>query len=164
MREIRGSMYVDTEKGVFRAPAPAEEPVMSRREFEAELQRLLRRHAEAGENPGSFSCTGCRQCAGCMFCVDCQGCYRCTHCTRCQDSSHCTHCEDCRSCHGCAYCVRSTGCTGSSYLVLCQSCSDCTYCFGCVGLQKKDFHILNVKYTRTEYFRMVKALRAALGV
>ncbi len=32
-----------------------------------------------------------------------------------------------------------------------------------MGLQKKDFHILNVKYTRNEYFRIVKALREEMG-
>jgi hypothetical protein len=33
-----------------------------------------------------------------------------------------------------------------------------------VGLAKKDFHILNVKYTRSEYFRIVEALKAELGL
>jgi hypothetical protein len=33
-----------------------------------------------------------------------------------------------------------------------------------VGLTKQDFHILNVKYTRSEYFRITKALREALGI
>jgi hypothetical protein len=162
MREITGRMAVDTEKGVYRSLEPAA-PVMTRRQFETEHQRLLREFGEAADNPGSFSCQGCRQCANCMFCVDCQGCYRCTHCTRCQDCSHCTHAEDCRTCHGCAYCVRSSNCSGSSYLTMCHSCSDCTYCFGCVGLQKKDFHILNVQYGKTEYFRILKALREEMG-
>ena len=154
------------EREVLRAPekpaAPAA-PAMSRRQFENEYQRLLREFGEAADNPGSFSCQGCRQCANCMFCVDCQGCYRCTHCTGCQDCSHCTHAEDCRTCHGCAYCVRSSNCSGSSYLTMCHSCSDCTYCLGCVGLQKKDFHILNVSYGKTEYFRILKALREEMG-
>ncbi len=163
VREIagRGRMAIDTEKGIFRTVEPAA-PAMSARQFEAERQRLLREFGEDAGNPGSFSCQGCRQCANCMFCVDCAGCYHCTHCTRCQDCSHCTHAEDCRGCHGCAYCVRSSNCSGSSYLTLCHACSDCTYCLGCVGLQKKDFHILNVKYGKTEYFRILKALQAEL--
>ncbi|HEY6105642.1 MAG TPA: hypothetical protein VIV59_06650, partial [Anaeromyxobacteraceae bacterium] len=146
------------------SPAPAvprrepEPPVMTRRQFEAEYQRLRREFGDSAENPGSFRCEGCRHCANCMFCEDCEGCYHCTHCTRCQDSSHLTHCQDCQNCHGSSYCEHSSNCVGSSYLVLCHSCSDCTYCFGCVGLAKKDFHLLNVKYGRNEYFRIVKAL------
>jgi hypothetical protein len=147
--------------GRTREPEPSG-PLLTRRQFEAEHQRLLRQFGESGENPGSFSCQGCQNCASCMFCVDCAGSYRCTHSTRCRDSSHLTHCEDCQNCHGCAYCARCENCSGSSYLVLCRSCSDCTYCFGCVGLSKKDFHILNVKYTKNEYFRLVRALQAEM--
>jgi len=36
--------------------------------------------------------------------------------------------------------------------------SDCSYCFGCVGLSGKDFHILNERYDRAEYFRLTQAL------
>ena len=50
-------------------------------------------------------------------------------------------------------------CTGSAYLIQCSSCIDCTYCYGCVGLTKKEFHILNVAYSRTEYFALLKTLR-----
>jgi hypothetical protein len=71
---------------------------------------------------------------------------------------------DCTALHDCAYCVRSDRCTRSNYLVLSTSCSECTYCFGCVGLTKADFHILNVKYTRSEYFRIVKSLEEELGI
>ncbi len=164
VREITGPMYVDTEKGQFVDRAPPSEPAITRRQLESEYARLLRAFDDAEENPGSFSSQGCRNCAGCMFCVDCAACYRCTHCAQCRDSSHLTHCRDCTACYDSAYCVRCESCTGSSYLVLCRSCSDCTYCFGCVGLTKKDFHILNVQYSKTEYFRIVKALRMEMGL
>ena len=52
--------------------------------------------------------------------------------------------------------ARATSCS--------RACSECTYCFGCVGLAKQDFHILNVKYTRAEYFRIVKSLEEELGI
>ncbi len=164
VREITGSMYVDTEKGQYVDRASPPQPILTRRQLESEYGRLLRAYGEAKENSGSFSCQGCRNCASCMFCIECTACYRCTHCEQCGDSSHLTHCRDCTGCHDSAYCVRCESCTGSSYLVLCRSCSDCTYCFGCVGLAKKDFHILNVQYTKTEYFRIVKALRAEMGL
>jgi len=163
VREVSGPMFIDTERGTFedRRPAPA---ALSRRDFEAELDKLVRAHARQEENPGSISCTGCRRCRSCMFCNGCEDCTRCTHSTRCRGSSNLTHCVDCAGLYDCAYCVQSEGCARSNYLVLCRSCSECTYCFGCVGLVKADFHILNVKYTRSEYFRIVKALEEELGI
>ena len=62
-------------------------------------------------------------------------------------------------CHDCSHCEDSEACTGSAYLVQCSSCIDCTYCYGCVGLAKKEFHLLNVAYSRTEYFALLKSLR-----
>jgi len=53
---------------------------------------------------------------------------------------------------------------GSAFLVRSLDCADCTYCFGCVGLTKKSFHILNEPYGRTEYFRAIEPLKAALGM
>jgi hypothetical protein len=48
--------------------------------------------------------------------------------------------------------------------VRCTSCAECTYCFGCVGLVKRDFHILNVRYSRAEYFEITSKLRAEMGI
>jgi len=163
VRQVTGPMFIDTSKGEFVDLRP-QAPGLDRRAFEQEYARLNRTFEESRDNPGCVSCERCRHCTGSMFCKECEGCYRCTHCVHCKDSSHLTHCEGCDNCHGSAYCTRCQNCTGSSYLVLCRSCADCTYCFGCVGLSKKDFQILNVQYTKTEYFRIVKSLRAELGI
>jgi hypothetical protein len=61
-------------------------------------------------------------------------------------------------CHDCSHCEDSQACTRSNYLVRCLSCTECTYCIGCVGLARKEFHILNVPYSRAEYFAMLKEL------
>jgi hypothetical protein len=164
VRVVTSSGYVDTSAGTFQQSRPPPPPTLSRRDFEQELQRLLRAFAADEDNPGSMKCTGCRRCVSCMFCSDCEECYRCTHSTGCRASTHLTHCRDCTGCHDCAYCIASENCTRSNYLVMCRSCSECSYCFGCVGLAKQDFHILNVKHTRSEYFRIVKALEAELGI
>ncbi len=164
VREIEGPMFIDTTSGTFQDLRPPPPPAMTRREFDAELQRLLRAYAADEENPGSIQCEGCRRSVSCMFCTDCEECYRCTHSSGCRASTHLTHCRDCVGCHDCAYCVASENCTRSNYLVLSRSCSECSYCFGCVGLAKKDFHVLNVKYTRSEYFRIVRALEEELGL
>jgi hypothetical protein len=63
---------------------------------------------------------------------------------------------------GCTHCVQSEDCTSSSYLVRCLALSNCSYCFGCVGLSNKDFHILNERYARQDYFEITTELARAL--
>lgn len=132
--------------------------------FLAELGRLGAQCGRQDANLASFQCEGCLRCASCMFCEGCEDCFHCTHCVGCVDSSSCTHCRDCRRCHDCAYCRDSTRCQGGAYLTLCQDCVGCTYCYGCVGLVKKEFHILNVRYPRKDYFEITAALDAARAV
>jgi hypothetical protein len=38
----------------------------------------------------------------------------------------------------------------------------CTYCFGCVGLIRREFCILNVQYSRQDYFEITRELAAKL--
>lgn len=135
---------------------------LGRREFLERLAGLTRAAGSDSTNPGSYGCSDCERCADCMFCKSCDACHQCTHCTRCQLCNNCSHCVDCKNCHACAYCTRSENCSGSAYLVMCHNLADCTYCFGCVGLSRKDFHILNVPFNRTEYFEITKRLRAEL--
>jgi hypothetical protein len=137
---------------------------LGKREFLEQFQKLAKSYAADPGNPGSYACEGCQRCANCMFCKDCDSCFQCTHCTRCELCNNCSHCVECKSCHACAYCVQSENCTGSAYLVLSRNLQDCNYCFGCVGLTKKDFHILNVPFPRTEYFKVVGRLKKELGL
>lgn len=137
---------------------------MNAAEYERALAKLKKAHAAQGDNPGSYRCSGCKACAGCIFCRDCDACYKCTYCHQCSGCSHCSHSIDCDACHGSSYSIACANCTGSTYLINCHACSDCTYCFGCVGLIKQEFHILNVQYTREEYFRITRRLSAELGL
>lgn len=146
------------------AEAKAKIQQLSKREFSELYDKLGREFSSDAGNPGSYACTGCERCANCMFCKDCDSCFQCTHCVSCNLCNNCSHCVACRNCHQCAYCVQSENCTGSAYLTLCRNLSDCTYCFGCVGLAKKDFHILNVGFSRTEYFQIVARLKKELGI
>ena len=133
---------------------------MNRSEFDAELARLVREFGGADQNQGSFRSERCSGSMHCMFCKGCRNCYRCTHCEDCEATTGSGHCLRCTGCHDCSHCEDSIGCTHSAYLLRCSFCTDCNYCFGCVGLAKKEFHILNRPYTRSEYFALVKALRA----
>lgn len=136
---------------------------MDAREFERALKELRSAYQSAAENPQGYQLKDCRHCGSCMFCTSCENCYRCTHCTGCINCSNSTHCDGCEACHSSAYCVDSQNCVGCKYLEACEACADCTYCFGCVGLSRKDFHILNEPYPRTEYFKTVEKLRKQLG-
>ncbi|MBX5481455.1 MAG: caib/baif family protein [Myxococcaceae bacterium] len=137
---------------------------LNKRDFLDALARLTKGYSTEPGNPGSYNCVGCTRCSSCMFCRDCDSCYACNYCVRCELCTNCSHCVDSKNCQGCAYCVQSEHCTQSAYLVMCRNLSDCNYCFGCVGLQRKDFYILNVPFTRTEYFKIVGRLKKELGL
>jgi len=137
---------------------------LDKRRFLDEFNRLTSQFASDPGNPGSYECKNCERCANCMFCSDSEGCYGCTHCTGCSLCNNCTHCVDSKSLNACAYAVQSENCANSAYVYFSKNLSDCTYCFGCVGLTKKDFHILNIGFPRTEYFELVLKLKRELGV
>ena len=137
---------------------------LDKRRFLEELNRLASSFAADPGNPGSYACKSCVRCANCMFCEGCVGCYGCTHCVSCEQCNNCSHCVDSKSLNACAYCVQSENCANSAYVYFSKSLADCTYCFGCVGLSKKDFHILNVPFSRNEYFELTKKLKRELGI
>ncbi len=74
------------------------------------------------------------------------------------------HSAGCHACHASAYLRECTHCFQCNYLVNSHYCTGCNYCFGCFGLAKKDFHILNVRYGRDEYFKITDRLRRELGL
>jgi hypothetical protein len=47
---------------------------------------------------------------------------------------------------------------------LSRNLTECNYCFGCVGLNKKDFHILNQGFSRNAYFKLTERLRKELSL
>jgi hypothetical protein len=139
---------------------------MTKEEFFTEYQKLVAEHLATapGVNWGCVECSECTACTDCVFCRGCVRCYRSRYSVDCSESQLLTHCEACRDCRSLAYCQRCEGCADSNYLVSCSFCFECDYCFGCVGLVKKDFHILNKKYSRTDYFREVARLRKELDL
>jgi hypothetical protein len=139
---------------------------MTKEEFRAEYQKLVAVHlgTEAGVSWGCVACEGCTACTECVFCKGCVRCYRSRYSVDCSESQLLTHCEACRDCRSLAYCQHCDHCGDSNYLVSCSYCFECDYCFGCVGLVKQDFHILNRKYSRSDYFREMAKLRKELGI
>ncbi|AWV91101.1 caib/baif family protein [Bradymonas sediminis] len=132
--------------------------------FERALRALSKEVKATRENPDSYKCEGSQRCYGCTFTTDSVDCFSCTYCVECKECSECTHCVRCENLHASSYCVDSRNCSNSSYLVMSEDCSDCVFCFGCVGLVKKEFHILNQKFRRDEYFKKIKELEAEFGL
>lgn len=145
-------------------PAAREVPAISRAEFEAELRHLRESQEQDVENERCIECTGCQRCKDCTFCKASTGLSRCHYCVDSQRCSDCTHCRGCKDLVGCNHCVASERCTQSAYLIRSFDCTACTYCFGCVGLNKKDFHILNKPYDRSTYFAITARLSRELGL
>ncbi len=139
-------------------------PTVRKEDFELELKRLQGIHEESHANVGCVQVEGCSGCVDCVFCNGCERCFRSRYCNRCVDSVLITHCHDCRRCRQSAYLIECSDCSDSNYLFHSSSCSECDYCFGCVGLLKKEFHILNQKYSRGEYFRIIADLKQQYGI
>ena len=137
---------------------------MTRADFLSDLGRLEGQLKQTIPSVGCISSTDMHASSRCMFSKDLDNCYRCTHCQSCANSTSLTHSSGCEACHASAYLQNSKYCTGGAYLIHCTACTDCTYCVGCVGLTKKDFHILNVPYSRTEYFKALNQLKRELGI
>lgn len=137
---------------------------MNRSEFMREFRRLETEYGKETPSTGCISSTNLIASAQCMFSDNLENCYRCTHCSDCKNCSNLSHSTGCVSCNSSAYLVNSQYCNASAYLIYCIGCSQCNYCIGCVGLHKKDFHILNRPYSRSEYFQELKRLKRELGI
>ncbi|MEO8921051.1 MAG: hypothetical protein ABI488_26785 [Polyangiaceae bacterium] len=87
---------------------------------------------------------------------------RCNFCVRCVQCSDSLHCRGSRGLNGCQHCIDCENCSTSSYLVRSIALSNCSYCFGCVGLTGRDFHILNERYERRDYFALTEHLTREL--
>ena len=136
---------------------------MTAETFLAELEALVAEHRRTQPSIQCIQSTGGIACADCVFCTDCERCISARYSNGCKESFDITHCDQCSHCYSCTFCQHSEHCAYSNYLVHCLACIRCDYCFGCVGLEKKAFHILNLEYSRKEYFQTVKQLEPLLG-
>ncbi|MEO1480543.1 MAG: caib/baif family protein [Myxococcota bacterium] len=137
---------------------------MNRTDFLSEFKRLERDFQNESPSFASINSTNLVASAHCMFSNNLENCFRCTHCNNLTDCTGMSHSAGCHACHGCAYMRDCAHCFQCNYLVNSHHCTECNYCFGCFGLSKKDFHILNVKYGRDEYFKITDRLRRELGL
>jgi hypothetical protein len=80
-------------------------------------------------------------------------------------------CQDCNNiytkaerCYNVMGNLTSNNCISTVYPMYCNevhysdSCYNCTSCLGCVGLNKKNYHILNKEYSKEEYEKRKEAI------
>ncbi|MEY4731097.1 MAG: hypothetical protein RL681_43 [Candidatus Parcubacteria bacterium] len=92
----------------------------------------------------------------------------------CRFSTYCFHSKDCADVHWtektelCYELIDSANCYGVSYGQFVRDSSDSSYlydcvdvshCVGCIGLRHKQYHILNIPYTKEEYENKIAELR-----
>ena len=133
-------------------------------EFLASYRALQEAFAATPSNPGGFELSACVACSECVYCSGCERCHNCRYAVDCGDSYQLTHCAECRRCYSLGFSYRCVDCSNSNFLLFCSACSACDYCIGCIGLHMKDFHILNTKVSRSEYFRFAAALKEMLKI
>jgi hypothetical protein len=83
-------------------------------------------------------------------CKDCYDSYWLNKCVLCYE------CIDCNNCFNVKYSQFTQESRDSQFLFDCRNCSNCV---GCVGLRNKEFHILNIPYSKEEYEAKLNKLK-----
>lgn len=91
------------------------------------------------------------------------------------DAEDALDCQDCNNlyykperCYNIMGTLQSTNCVSCVYPMYCNevqysdSVYNCVNCFGCVGLNKKNYHILNKEYSKEEYEKLKEEIIAEL--
>lgn len=101
----------------------------------------------------------------CFDVVECQDAAYLSECKKVKDSLDIFVLEDAELCYECSSnhvlnnCNFCFMCMYSSNLEYCELVSNSKDCFGCVGLNHKEYHILNRPYSREEYFKRVAEIK-----
>jgi len=170
----------------FNEPLSKEEYFKRLREFdmrdaakrEAAMKKFERVKASAPHRAlhmmNSENCAGdyvndCKNCFACFNVYTCEDCAYCVDVIRTKDSLDLTFSDGTELCYECFSLGLSTyNCNFSNYIRTCSDCEycelcfNCKHCFGCVGLQSKEFYILNQPYSREAYFKKAGEIKAQM--
>lgn len=99
----------------------------------------------------------CKNCYLCFGSIESENCYygnpfRCRDCCDCllpRNSELCLECTDCNRLYN-SY--RCQNCSDSQDLLYCLEVRNSHHCFASIGLNRKEYHILNKPYTKEQYF------------
>lgn len=137
-------------------------------ELEQKTPRRNLRHTNAEQCLGDrivnskncFYSFGAHECQDCCYLFDC---WRTKDCIDMHFSDGSELCYECYSVGlGCYNCNFSNYIRGSSDCEYCELVFNCKNCFGCVGLQNREYYILNKPYSKDEYFRKVAEIKSAM--
>ena len=90
----------------------------------------------------------------CYYCLNADNNRDCVDCFFVFKSELLYECSDCSECYSCTHSQRLRTCTETHWS---SDCLGCQNCFACVGLQKKEFHILNKPCSREEWTAIMKS-------
>ncbi|MEK9132621.1 MAG: hypothetical protein AAB606_02875 [Patescibacteria group bacterium] len=122
----------------------------------------------------SENCTGehISSSKNCFFCFDAHECQDCSYlqdCWRTKDCTDMTFSDGSELCYDSfSIGLNTYNCNFCNYVRTCSDCEysellfNCKHCFGCVYLQNKEFYILNVQYSKDEYFRRIAEIKVQM--
>lgn len=140
-------------------------------EFEKTKLEVPRKFAHLNKTE---NCTGdymensknCLECFNVFQSEDCMYLIDCWRSRDCLDSMFSDGSELCYECF--SFGLQTYNCNFCSYI---RSCADCEYsellfscknCFGCIGLQSKQYYILNKPYSKEDYYKKVAEIKAKM--
>ena len=74
-----------------------------------------------------------------------------------EHSYSCTNID--RNSYNVYFSIASIECGDSEYLF---NCRNCKHCFGCIGLESKQFCILNIQYSEKEYYKKLDQIKSEM--
>lgn len=100
-------------------------------------------------------CFDVNECQDVMYIEESRKMHDCMDITILEDSAFCYEISSSHILNNCDYCFQ---CVTSSDLRFCEFVFNSKNCFGCIGLNHKEFYILNQPYSREEYFKKTAEL------
>lgn len=95
----------------------------------------------------------------CAYCAEIQKLKDCVDISMLEYSELCCEISSCYKLHNCNFCF---GCVNSSNLDFCELVMNSKNCFGCVGLNHKEYHVLNKSYSREDYYKKIAEIKNVL--
>lgn len=158
--------YIKSLQGFdYKNPARREEERTNLEAIKLQIPHLASRITQSENCVGEYIGKS-KNCFSCFDTHECEDCFYLKDAWHTKDSAELTFSDITELCYecfslglNCYNCNFSNFIRGSSDCEYCELCFSCKHCFGCVGLQSKEFYILNKPYSRDEYFKKVAEIK-----
>ena len=152
----------------FKIPAQMDEATRKMRELDLKTPRKYMHEISTERCYGDYILNS-KNCFSCFDTYDSEDCMYMIDCWHTKDSCDVIFSDGSELCYECfSFGLGTYNCNFSNYLRSCVNCEysellfNCKDCFGCVGLQGKQYYILNQPYTRDEYVKKVAEIKAQM--